>query len=163
LINRYQLLKTLIERKFNIKTFFQAGATAAAAALSQAQKQFQPKETLVYIRLVKWAMEALDIYTLNTTTPPAAGAVAAGPAAAATAAAPVIGGAASAITAQQRAAPMQQAVRTKEEKEVLEHFAGVFGLLHPQTFKEVFTQTIDYVVERIYKNYALQVKRLRKS
>jgi len=136
----------------------QPGNTAAAAALSQAQKQFQPKETLVYIRLVKWAMEALDIYTLNTTTPPAAGAVAAGPATAATStAAPVIGGAASAITAQQRTAPMQQAVRTKEEKEVLEHFAGVFALLHPQTFKEIFTQTIDYVVERIYKNYALQV------
>ena len=29
--------------------------------------QFSPKETLVYIRMVKWAMEALDVYTLNTT------------------------------------------------------------------------------------------------
>ena len=29
-------------------------------------KQFQPKETLIYIRLVKWAMEALDVYTINT-------------------------------------------------------------------------------------------------
>lgn len=98
---------------------------------ASANKQFQPKETLVYIRLVKWAMEALDIYTLNVngvTTP-----------------------------ANQRVAPAQNTVRTKEEKEVLEHFAGVFALLHPQTFKEVFTQTIDYVVERIYKNYALQI------
>jgi transformation/transcription domain-associated protein len=125
--------------------------------LNQVHKQFQPKETLVYIRLVKWAMEALDIYTLNTTTPPPAGAVGGGPGGAAAAAPAAIGGAGNAITAQQRAAPMQQAVRTKEEKEVLEHFAGVFGLLHPQTFKEVFTQTIDYVVERINKNYALQV------
>jgi transformation/transcription domain-associated protein len=33
----------------------------------------------------------------------------------------------------------------------------VFGLLNPLTFKEVFSQTIDYVVERIYKNYALQI------
>ena len=99
-------------------------------------------------------MEALDIYTLNTTTPPAAGAVTAGPAGAPAAATPAIGGTGGAIAAQQRAVPLQQAVRTKEEKEVLEHFAGVFGLLHPQTFKEVFTQTIDYVVERIYKNYA---------
>merc|ERR1711952_112549 len=41
--------------------------------------------------------------------------------------------------------------------EVLEYFAGVFALLHPLTFKEVFSQTIDYVVERIYKNYALQI------
>ncbi len=47
--------------------------------------------------------------------------------------------------------------RTKEEKEVLEHFAGVFALLNPLTFKEVFSQTIEYVVERIYKNYALQI------
>lgn len=28
-------------------------------------KQFHPKETLIYIRLVKWAMEALDVYTLS--------------------------------------------------------------------------------------------------
>ena len=111
----------------------------------------------MYIKLVKWAMEALDIYTLNTTTPPAAGAVAAAPGSAPAAATPAAGAAGGAIAAQQRAAPLQQAVRTKEEKEVLEHFAGVFGLLHPQTFKEVFTQTIDYVVERIYKNYALQI------
>ena len=49
------------------------------------------------------------------------------------------------------------AVRTKEEKEVLEHFAGALSLLNPQTFREVFSQTIDFVVERIYKNYALQI------
>jgi len=102
-------------------------------------------------------MEALDIYTLNTTTPPTAGAAAATAGGATAAATPAVGGAGGPIAAQQRAAPQQQAVRTKEEKEVLEHFAGVFGLLHPQTFKEVFTQTIDYVVERIYKNYALQI------
>ena len=40
---------------------------------------------------------------------------------------------------------------------VLEHFATMFSLLNPQTFKEVFSQTIDLVVERIYKNYALQI------
>ena len=51
-------------------------------------------------------------------------------------------------------------IRTKEEKEVLEHFAGVFALLYPLTFKEVFSQTIDYVVERIYNNYALQARKL---
>lgn len=31
-------------------------------------KQFQPKETLVYSRLVKYAMQALDIYTINVAT-----------------------------------------------------------------------------------------------
>ncbi|CAB4061236.1 TRRAP [Lepeophtheirus salmonis] len=58
---------------------------------------------------------------------------------------------------QQQSQQQQQTVRTKEEKEVLEHFAGVFSLLNPQTFKEVFSQTIDFVVERIYDNYALQI------
>lgn len=106
--------------------------------LANTHKQFVSKETLVYIRLVKWAMEALDIYTLNST--------------------PVTQAAASGGISQ-RSPPIQQHanVRTKEEKEVLEHFAGVFALLNPQTFKEVFSQTIDYVVERIYKNYALQI------
>ena len=28
-------------------------------------KQFLPKEALVYIRLVKFALQALDIYTIN--------------------------------------------------------------------------------------------------
>jgi hypothetical protein len=38
---------------------------------SSPTKQFQPKETIIYIRLVRWAMEALDVYTLNTSpTPP---------------------------------------------------------------------------------------------
>ena len=72
-------------------------------------------------------MEALDVYTINT------------------------------VPGSPPRAQPQQTVRTKEEKEVLEHFAGVFALLHPLTFKEVFSQTIDYVVERIYKNYALQI------
>ena len=106
--------------------------TKNADGTSNPSKQFAPKETLIYIRLVKWAMEALDVYTINTVpgSPP-------------------------------RAQP-QQTVRTKEEKEVLEHFAGVFALLHPLTFKEVFSQTIDYVMERIYKNYPLQAAALQK-
>lgn len=44
----------------------------------------------------------------------------------------------------------------KEEKEVLEHFAGVFTMMNPLTFKEIFQTTVPYMVERISKNYALQ-------
>ena len=33
-------------------------------------KQFQPKETLVFIRLIKYALQALDIYTLTSQSPP---------------------------------------------------------------------------------------------
>jgi transformation/transcription domain-associated protein len=46
----------------------------------------------------------------------------------------------------------------KEEKEVLEHFAGVFTMMNPLTFKEIFQTTVPYMVERISKNYALQVQ-----
>jgi hypothetical protein len=56
----------------------------------------------VFIRLVKWAMQALDIYTLSV-APLAPGTVLPG--------------------GQRTQSP--QTVRTKEEKEVLEHFAGV--------------------------------------
>ncbi|XP_058799221.1 transformation/transcription domain-associated protein [Phymastichus coffea] len=94
-------------------------------------KQFQPKETLVFIRLVKWALQALDIYTIG---PPAIGAL------------------------SQPGRPVQpQTVRSKEEKEVLEHFSGVFSMMNPQTFQEIFSTTIDYMVERIFKNAALQI------
>jgi transformation/transcription domain-associated protein len=65
-------------------------------------KQFQPKETLVFIRLVKWAMQALDIYALSV-SPLATGAM---------------------LPGVQRTLS-SQFVRSKEEKEVLEHFAGV--------------------------------------
>uniref|UniRef100_A0A915HPX3 PIK-related kinase FAT domain-containing protein n=1 Tax=Romanomermis culicivorax TaxID=13658 RepID=A0A915HPX3_ROMCU len=47
--------------------------------------------------------------------------------------------------------------RLKEEKEVLEHFASIFALMNLQTFKELFTDCIDYVVERISVNPVLQV------
>jgi transformation/transcription domain-associated protein len=69
-------------------------------------KQFQPKETLVFIRLVKWAMQALDIYTLSVT--------------------PITPG--TILPGGQRTQSSQN-VRTKEEKEVLEHFAGVVSTL----------------------------------
>lgn len=91
-------------------------------------KQFQPHETLVFIRLVKWALKALDIYTLNVGPQPG-------------------------ITVRL----VQQNVRSKEEKEVLEHFSSVFSMMNPQTFHEIFSTTIEYVVERVYKNPTLQI------
>lgn len=64
---------------------------------SPPQKQFQPRETLVFIRLVRWGLQSLDIYTLQTHAPNTY----------ATPRSPV------------------SLVRSKEEKEVLEHFSGV--------------------------------------
>ncbi|XP_052826902.1 transformation/transcription domain-associated protein [Octopus bimaculoides] len=92
-------------------------------------KQFLPKEILVFIRLVRYALQALDIYTVNLSS-----------------------------TGQAMVRPaVGQSVRTKEEKEVLEHFAGVFTMMNPQTFKEIFSITIEYMVDRIHNNYALQI------
>lgn len=65
-------------------------------------KIFNPSEILIFIDLFHWALEALDIYTINV---PAAG----------------MGGA-QAIPVQKQTLQMP---RTKEEKEVLEHFSGV--------------------------------------
>lgn len=69
-----------------------------------ASKPFQPHETLVFIRLLKWALKALDIYTLNV-----------GPQ----------GGIPPRVN--------QQTVRTKEEKDVLEHFSGVVSIASNNT------------------------------
>ncbi|KAK9874414.1 hypothetical protein WA026_002761 [Henosepilachna vigintioctopunctata] len=91
-------------------------------------KYFYPHETLVYIRLVKWALRALDIYTLSSGPLPAG-------------------------TLQRM---NQQNIRSKEEKEVLEHFSGVFSMMNTQTFHEIFSTTIEYLVERVYKNPTLQ-------
>ncbi|RWS22181.1 transformation/transcription domain-associated protein-like protein, partial [Leptotrombidium deliense] len=106
-------------------------------------KQFTPKETIVFIRLVKYAMQALDIYTLtggttSTSNPTATTQSQQG----------------SAVSTRQ---PVMQTVRSKEEKEVLEHFAGVFQTLSPQTFREIFSTLIEFIVERINANYALQI------
>ncbi|CAG2186713.1 TRRAP [Mytilus edulis] len=87
-------------------------------------KQFLPKETLVYIRLVKYALQALDIYTINVSP-----------------------------TGQAVIRPaVVQSVRTKEEKEVLEHFAGVFNMMHTQTFKEIFSTTVEIVANSFLAN-----------
>ncbi|XP_041986434.1 transcription-associated protein 1 isoform X2 [Aricia agestis] len=100
------------------------------------QKQFSAHETLVFIRLVRWGLQSLDIYTL-------AGARAAPPPAPHAPHAPH--------------PPAQPLVRSKEEKEVLEHFSGVFSMMNPQTFQEIFTATISHMVERINKNPTLQI------
>ncbi|KAL9917178.1 transcription-associated protein Nipped-A isoform 1-T1 [Glossina fuscipes fuscipes] len=90
------------------------------------EKLFQPHEVSIYIDLVHWAMEALDIYSINTSP-------------------------------NNQPKTSGVATRTKEEKEVLEHFSGIFLMMHSQNFQEVFATTIDYMVERIHKNPSLQI------
>ncbi|XP_077870553.1 transformation/transcription domain-associated protein [Saccoglossus kowalevskii] len=122
------LVKTLV---CGVKTItWGVGSCKAPGDATYVQnKQFQPKETAVFVKLVKYAMQALDIYQVTVTQ-----------------------------TGTSFIRPANcQTVRLKEEKEVLEHFAGVFTMMHPLTFKEIFSTTIEFVVERIYNNYALQI------
>ncbi|XP_019712857.1 transformation/transcription domain-associated protein isoform X2 [Hippocampus comes] len=122
------LVKTLV---CGVKTITWGITSCKAPGEAQfiPNKQLQPKETQIYIKLVKYAMQALDIYQVQV---------------------------ANNQQAYIRVANCQ-AVRMKEEKEVLEHFAGVFTMMNPLTFKEIFQTTVPYMVERISKNYALQI------
>ncbi|XP_031660533.1 transformation/transcription domain-associated protein isoform X2 [Oncorhynchus tshawytscha] len=120
------LVKTLV---CGVKTITWGITSCKAPGEAQfiPNKQLQPKETQIYIKLVKYAMQALDIYQIANN--------------------------------QQTYIRVAncQTVRMKEEKEVLEHFAGVFTMMNPLTFKEIFQTTVPYMVERISKNYALQI------
>uniref|UniRef100_S4RST8 Transformation/transcription domain-associated protein n=1 Tax=Petromyzon marinus TaxID=7757 RepID=S4RST8_PETMA len=121
------LVKTLV---CGVKTItWGIGSCKTPGDATAVHKQFQPKETQIFIKLVKYAMQALDIYQVQV-----------------------------GVNGQTyiRAAN-SQTVRIKEEKEVLEHFAGVFTMMNPLTFKEIFQTTVPYMVDRIAKNYALQI------
>lgn len=113
----------------NLKTVTPEGVQQSSPQL----KLFQPNEIIIFIDLFHWALEALDVYMINVPTP----------------------GMPPNLQAQYKQAA--QMPRTKEEKEVLEHFSGVFLTMNSQNFQEIFTATIDFMVERIYKNSALQV------
>ena len=96
---------------------------------SHNQKVFLPQETEQFVKLFRFGLVALDIYRV-TSTPTG--------------------------TYILRSANCQT-VKTKEEKEVLEHFAGVFTMMNMTMFKEIFKEMIEYLVERIQTNYALQI------
>jgi len=105
-------------------------ADAQIPVYPQGSKVFLPSETKIFIRLLKYALEALDVYQISA-SPTGNGFV--------------------------KLANSPHQIRMKEEKEILEHFAGVFTMLNTATFKEVFTATIEYLVDRIHNNYALQI------
>ena len=61
------LVKTLVS---GVKTITWGTASCKAPNMDVSliqNKQFLPKETLVYVRLVEYALQALDIYTINVT------------------------------------------------------------------------------------------------
>ncbi|XP_015785730.1 transformation/transcription domain-associated protein [Tetranychus urticae] len=139
------LVKTLIVGvktiTYGMPSYRAAGDTSTTPPQ---QKQFHPKETILYIRLVKYALMALDVYTITPS--------------------PVNISASLTTSTHQNVvqgttgifrANLMSNVRPKEEKEVLEHFAGVFQNVSPQSFREVFSTLIDFYVERTNSNIAL--------
>ncbi|KAJ7354743.1 hypothetical protein OS493_030520 [Desmophyllum pertusum] len=122
-------VKTITWGAGSCKVIGNAGDINAPAS-AQANKTFLPWETHLFTRLLKYALQALDIYQVSVS--PNTGQYYLRP-------------------------PSSQQVRMKEEKEILEHFAGVFTMMNTSTFKEVFTASIKYLVERIHTNYALQI------
>lgn len=127
IIDYRNLVKSLVHGAKGITGNF---VNRTSGEVSQSN-QLQPKETLIYIQLVKWALPALDIFTIGST---------------------VVG------TPVQPGRPAQaQTIRSREEKEVLELFGNIFTQMNPQTFQEIFSTSVDYMVERIFKNSALQI------
>ncbi|CAJ0941422.1 unnamed protein product, partial [Mesorhabditis belari] len=49
------------------------------------------------------------------------------------------------------------AVRSKDEKDSLDSFANVFTQLNIDVFQEIFSAHMDFLIERISRNYALQL------
>ncbi|BFZ01386.1 hypothetical protein BsWGS_04423 [Bradybaena similaris] len=119
------LMKTLV---CGVKTITWGTLNCKAQGIVNS-KQFTPKEILVYVRLLKYALKALDIYTICVN--PNGGLYV-------------------------RSQSIQN-VKVKEEKEALEHFAGVFTMLTPISFKEIFSSVIESMVDRIHGNFALQI------
>ncbi|KAF5288689.1 hypothetical protein FQR65_LT11954 [Abscondita terminalis] len=117
------LVKTLVCGVKTITWGCAACKTTGATPLV-GTKQFQPHETLVFVRLVKWALKALDIYTLNIGPQP---------------------------TGVQRL--NQQTVRSKEEKEVLEHFSGVVIFLMSSCVNWAFFSTSGHFKTRVKRAF----------
>ncbi|CAK8696388.1 unnamed protein product [Clavelina lepadiformis] len=130
------LVKTLV---WGVKTITLAAGSSKSSLLkdpngsqfvsSSANKQFFPGETALFIKLVRYALKALDVYQINISS-----------------------------NGQMTVRPSNcPTMRIKEEKEVLEQFASVFTMMNPMIFREIFSSTIEYVVDRIYNNYTLQI------
>ena len=111
-------------------------------------KQLTSKETNVYIKLLKHSLLALDIYMIGRQQTPATTQSATGTATT---------GAKSQNASSTQTNTATSLANQKEEKEVIETLGCIFGYLHPQTLKEIFTETIDFIIERTFKNANISI------
>ncbi|KAG1661730.1 Transformation/transcription domain-associated protein [Nymphon striatum] len=105
------------------------GMNFTKSSLELGSKQFHPDEILLYIKLLKYGLIALDVFTLT------------------------VPGQNTNLSRNANS----QAAKSKEEKEILEYFSGVFTTFSVESFREVFTPVIDFFVNRLHKNYTLQI------
>ena len=90
-------------------------------------KQLTPRETFMYIKFLKNALLSLDVYMIGRNTT---------------------------VKNINQTNP-QTAASQKEEKEVIENLGVIFTFLHPLTLTEIFSQTIDFIIERTFSIRAL--------
>jgi transformation/transcription domain-associated protein len=98
-------------------------------SMTMQAKQLTPKETIIFIKLLKNALQSLDIFMLGRQQSNK-----------------------SAITNNASLLNNQ-----KEEKEAIESLGAIFSSLNPQTLKEIFSQTIDFIIERTFKNSSISI------
>ncbi|KAL5252847.1 hypothetical protein ACHWQZ_G015572 [Mnemiopsis leidyi] len=96
---------------------------------TQNQQKFQPGETYLFIRLLKFGLKCLNIYRIQVGPPP------------------------NRVTYVRAAINSQ--IRSKEEKDIVEHFASVFVYSSRNTFREVFETNMDYLIDSIQENHSL--------
>lgn len=93
-------------------------------------KQLTSKEINIYIKLMKYALESLDVYMIGRKTSSNN----------------------STTTTSNSTSTTNNNNNNKEEKDTIESLGHVFTLLHPLTLKEIFSLTVDYLIERTFKN-----------
>ena len=98
------------------------------------EKLCQPREVQVYVSLVKHATAVLDIYLISSSGKPG-----------------------NMVYSKLTPQAISLTLKNKEEKEVLEHFAGIFNIMNPETFRQIFVQCIDDLIEHFINNQLLQV------
>ena len=117
-------IKSLILASRNI-TVFLVETKPNEISVAMQPKQLTPRETFMYVKFLKNALLSLDVYMIGRSIGNSSG--------------------------KNSTNPANIAIQ-KEEKEVIENLGVIFSYLHQLTLSEIFTQTIDFIIERTFKN-----------
>lgn len=126
-------------------------------SLTMQPKQLSPKETLIFIKLLKNCLVSLDIYMIGRSTSSNTNSTNTTTSSTPLSASSAPPTANSSKQQQQSASTTQLSqaallAQQKEEKESIETLGSIYAQLNVQTLKEIFTQTIDFLIERTFKN-----------